>query len=329
MSKFIQAVQRLMSKISHLFIFAILSAGTATHAQPTHVVMQLDWIYNAQFAGIYQAVEQGYFAERNLEVRIIPVDPKQQTVPAVLAQSIAFGSAESNVLLRAHASGAPIKVLATMFQSSPLGWMFLGNSGITSFSDLAGKRIGIHPDGEKVIALASKRNGFELDDFILPHVGYDIDVVVSGEVDAMQAYSIDEFVKLQLATDYTSGMIMAKDIGYSAYSQVIFTTEEVVEKHPAVVRDFLKAVQLGWSYALEHKEETVDLILEKYNPSLDRSYQIASMKKIDELVRPNGQQPLAAIEKSVFEKSLNQYLESGMVEQSTNLEDLLELQFNP
>lgn len=329
MIKYKQFAKSVLAKFNQIQCLGLLLPSTLFGAQPQAVVMQLDWIYNAQFAGIYQALEQGYFSEKHLDVTIREVDRQQKTVQAVLGEPLAFGCAESNVLLKAHAGGAPIKALATMFQGSPLGWMVVSKLKIQTFADLAGKRVGIHPDGEKVIALMAKTAGIDPADFLLPHVGYDIDVLLSGEVDAMQAYSIDEFVKLQLATGGTGGIFMAKDLGYSAYSQVIFTTAEVVERHPILVRDFLEAVQRGWVYALDHKEETVKLILEKYNPALDRDYQLSSLAKIEELVRPEGKVPLAPIQPDVFRKSLTEYLESGILEKGTNLEDLLALEFNP
>lgn len=299
-------------------------------AGPVKITMQLDWIFNAQFAGLYQAEHQGYFEEAGLAVTLIPVDPEQKTVPAVLdAGELAFGSAESNVLLNAHANGAPIRIVATMFQDSPIGWMFLESSGIKEFRDLAGKRIGIHPDGEKVLGLAARHAGFAPEDFVLPHVGYDINILIDGEVDAMQCYAIDEFVKLELATEGAGEVFMARDFGYSAYSQVVFTTAETVEKHPEEVRKFLRALQQGWTYALDHKEETVALILERYNPELDSAYQLASLEQIEELVRKNGQSPLYPIDPGVLQKSMIAYKESGLIEKETDLEELLDPRFNP
>jgi ABC-type nitrate/sulfonate/bicarbonate transport system substrate-binding protein len=320
-----------MTKLRQIALaIGFLFSGFGLAADPVKVTMQLDWIFNAQFAGLYQAEHQGYFEEAGLEVTLVPVDPEQKTVPSVLAAGgLAFGSAESNVLLNAHAEGAPIRIVATMFQDSPIGWMYLESSGIETFSDLAGKRIGIHPDGEKVLGLAARHAGFETADFVLPHVGYDISILINGEVDAMQCYAIDEFVKLELATDGNGGVFMARDYGYSAYSQVVFTTAGTVENHPEVVRKFLMAMRKGWSYALDHKEETVTLILEKYNSTLDRDYQLASLRMIDELVRKDGQPPLAPIDPDVFRKSMQAYRESGLIDQPTDLGELLDPRFNP
>lgn len=329
MNRIIQTLRPRLAKFIQQAGAALLGAGILPAADLTPVTMQLDWIFNAQFAGVYQADEQGYFEEAGLAVEILPVDPEMKTVKRVLAGAIAFGSAESNVLLKAHAGGAPVRVLATMFQDSPLGWMYLKGRDIETFADLAGKKIGIHPDGEKVLSLASARAGLELGDFLLPHVGHDIGVLVSGEIDAMQCYAIDEFVKLQLVTGGKGGLFMAKDLGYKAYSQVIFTTARTVETHPEVVRSFLRAVQRGWSYALDHKEETVDLILRKYNPDLDRAYQLASLVQIEELVRPGGAIPLAPVRRDVFAASMQLYREAGMLSSGTDLGNLLELRFTP
>ncbi|MFO7725801.1 MAG: ABC transporter substrate-binding protein [Oceanipulchritudo sp.] len=329
MNRIIQILGPRLTKLIQQAGAVLAGTGILPAADLTPVTMQLDWIFNAQFAGIYQAAEQGYFREAGLEVEILPVDPEMKTVESVLGGAVAFGSAESNVLLKAHAGGAPVRVLATMFQDSPLGWMYLKHRDIESFADLAGRKIGIHPDGEKVLALASARAGLEPGDFILPHVGHDIGVLLRGEIDAMQCYAIDEFVKLQLATGGKGGLFMAKDLGYKAYSQVIFTTARTVETHPGVVRSFLRAVQRGWTYALDHKEETVDLILREYNPDLNRDHQLASLGKIEELVRPGGAAPLAPVRRDVFAASMRMYRETGILSSGTDLGDLLELRFTP
>ncbi|MFW6354886.1 MAG: ABC transporter substrate-binding protein [Verrucomicrobiota bacterium] len=293
------------------------------------LVMQLDWIHNAQFAGLYQAVAQGYYAAAGLEVEIRPSDKAQSTVAAVVEAPLAFGSAESNVLLAAHAGGAPVKALATMFQGSPMGWMYLPQSGIEEIGDLAGKRIGIHPDGEKVIALVASRQGFSTEASKLPHVGYSIDPLVKGEIDAMQAYSIDEYVTLRLAKGDEARILLARDHGYEAYSQVIFTTAETVEAEPALVRAFLAATREGWIYALAHPSETVDLILAEYNPSLDRAQQIASLSEIAKLVLPPGSHVLAPMDPTVWSSSQEDFLRFGLVPARTDIEELLDLRFNP
>lgn len=296
----------------------------------TPVIMQLDWIFNAQFAGLYQAEHRGYFRDAGLAVEIRPTRPNQPTVMDVMTTpGIVFGCAESNVLLQGRANGAAIVALATMFQASPIGWMYLLSSGIETLEDLAGRRIAIHTDGEKILAAMTRSRGISLEDYTLPQVGHNPAPLLAGEVDAMQCYVIDEFVKLQLETGGKGGVILAKDYGYVAYSQTIFTREEIIRDHPDLVRAFLKAVQKGWTYALDHPEETVDLILAHYNPSLDREYQLGSLAQIEALVRPGSQAPLAPLRLEVFKQSEALYLEQGLLPQGTNPETWVLTEFNP
>lgn len=302
--------------------------GRAT-PEPLPVVMQLDWIHNAQFAGLYQAEAQGYFADAGLAVEIRPVVRGQKTVEAVLAEEFAIGSAESNVLLKAHSEGHPIRALATMFQGSPMGWMYLERSGFADFADLQGKIVGIHPDGERVLAVMAAHQGFPADALQTQKVGWELEPLLNGEVDAMQAYYIDEYVELQLATEGACGMFLAKDHGYYAYSQVFFTTAPMLAEHSESVEAFLAAAKAGWEYAFAHPEETVDLVIGTYNPELDRAYQLASLAAIEELMRPGGAPVMAPMEPGVWRKAQALYLEHGIIPEPTDLDELLVLEHNP
>jgi ABC-type nitrate/sulfonate/bicarbonate transport system substrate-binding protein len=298
-------------------------AALPAHAQ-TRVVLQLDWIFNAQFAGVYQAIEQGYFAGEGLVVEVRRAEPGLATVPLVMAQDgIVFGSAESNVVMGGFADGHPLRIAGTMFQGSPIGWMFLRSSGITSIADFAGKRIGIHSDGDRVLKVMTRAHNVTVDDFELPKIGHNPQALLDGEVDAMQCYVIDEFVKLRMQAGDQAAVILARDHDYSAYSQVVFTTAYVTENHPDVVAGFIRALRRGWAYALQHPEATVDLILSRYNPQLDRSYQLGSLAEIDGLVRPDGTTIMQPPELEVLQRSLAMYASMGVLPADLDLAPLM------
>ncbi len=306
------------------FLAFLVLAGAAPPlpAAPTPLVMQLDWIANVQFAGLFQAEARGLYRDAGLDVRILESDPQQKTVDAVLAGPLIVGSAESNVLLRARADGRPVVALATMFQGSPIGWMYLKRSGIRRIEDLAGRRIGIHPDGEYVIEAVFAERGLERGHFNLPHVGYDIAILLRGEVDAMQGYEIDEFVKLRMAVGDEAGMFAARDFGYAAYSQVFFTSEGRLASDGAAIRAFLDASRRGWEHALAHPGETVDLVLAR-RPDLDREYQLRSLEAIAGLVRSPDGAVMAPMRREVWETSLRNFLAQGLLERPVDLDGLL------
>lgn len=304
--------------------------AAAAEASPTPVVMRFDWIFNAQFAGFYQAIERGYYADAGLSVSLRGGVTTPDTVAATLAEdAICFGSVESNVLLADVAEGAPARALGTMFQASPMGWMYLKGNAVKTFTDLADARVGIHSDGRRVLKLLLNRAGAEVSGLETFKASHDPGLLLAGEADALQCYYIDEFVKLEQEVGDRAGIFLAKDHGYNAYSQVMFTHASTVRENPEVVRAFLKATKAGWRYAFEHPGETVDLILAKYNPELDRTYQLRSLAKIEELMVPAPGALFRPIDPEVLEKGQTRLFEQGLIERKVDLGELLAQQFLP
>lgn len=296
----------------------------------TPVVMQFDWIFNAQFAGFYQAIEQGFFEDAGLAVELRGQATTPDTVGMTLSEpEISFGSAESNVLLADAAAGADLKIIGVMFQDSPMGWMFVDDGSIREFTDLASKRVGVHADGSRVIRLLLEEAGADTTNLDTYDCGYAPSIVIDGEADAMQCYYIDEYVKLEQMIGERAGIFLAKDHGYRAYSQVMFTDVETVETHPEVVAGFLRAVKRGWEFAFEHPEDTVELIISQYSSELDREHQLKSLEKIKELMIPQPGALLRVADPKVFEEGLSRMRDRGLIQESIDAADLLAQEFLP
>ena len=325
-----------ITKLTILYVFLIAGLIVPAHSLKAEknlipVVLQLDWAPNAQFAGIYQAVKQGFYVDAGMEVEIRPLPEGQSSVEIVLHETAdyVFGVIESTVLLQAGVSESGIKAIATMFQDSPLGWMSLTSAGIQSPADFKGKKIGVHSDGMGALDLVLEQAGLSRDQIQMVEVGWDPIVLVDGKVDLMQGYYIDEFVRLQLLTGGKSKIMLARDYGYQAYSQVIITTETMMAERHDLVEKFLQASREGWKYALDHVEETADLVIAKYSPHLDRGYQVASLQRIAELVSPDGQPPLAAMRADKWKASQKILLKAGILSEPANLDQLLDFSANP
>jgi ABC-type nitrate/sulfonate/bicarbonate transport system substrate-binding protein len=82
------------------------------------VVLQLKWTHAYQFVGYYAAKEMGYYQSAGLDVDIRALQPGQDVVTEVLSGKANYGSGTSGLLL-ARQDGAPVVVLAAIFQHSP------------------------------------------------------------------------------------------------------------------------------------------------------------------------------------------------------------------
>lgn len=243
---------------------AAFAAGTSSgHAVP--VRLQLKWRHQFQFAGFYAALEKGYYREAGFDVKIIPAAPGLDPVETVLKGGADFGVASSELVLR-YAKGDPVVVLASIFQHSPLALFVRRDTGIRSVRDLAGHKVALAPWETEIFAYL-QREGVPIDRLQLVQHDYSIDTLVQGRVDALAGYETDESYYLQqMSGQYRQFTPRASGVDF--YGDTLFTTREIVTRHPDRAEAFRAASLRGWEYALAHQEEISELIHAKYAPDL-------------------------------------------------------------
>lgn len=127
-----------------LLIFLTLLQAQFAGAD-NHLVLQLKWKPQFQFAGYYVAQELGYYTEAGLAVEIRPGGPGRNSLTEVLEGRADFGVSSSN-LVAERIKGAPVKALAAIFQSSPARFITLKSSGIERAEQLRNKRVMLLPN---------------------------------------------------------------------------------------------------------------------------------------------------------------------------------------
>jgi ABC-type nitrate/sulfonate/bicarbonate transport system substrate-binding protein len=135
---------------------------------------QLDWRFNAQFAGIFMADHSGGLADAGVNLEVRQWDNGINAIEEVAQGRADFACAEQNLIIVAQATGAPVKAVATMFQFSPYGLMappadqhFLE---LNSLEALLGYEVGVHVDGLKVMDLVKGVNN--VTDILVTEIPY-------------------------------------------------------------------------------------------------------------------------------------------------------------
>ncbi len=96
-------------------------------------------------------------------------------------------------------------------------------------------------------------------------------------------------------------VILPDDYGVHTYDDVIFTSEELIRRNPALVERWLRATLAGWRYAVEHPEEAVEITL-KVDPTLKRDKQMAMLLASIPLIH-TGQWPIGWMTREVWEEA--------------------------
>lgn len=244
---------------------AVSAAQQATAAETLR--LQLKWTHQFQFAGIYAALAQGYYRDAGIDLHILEGGPEIDPVGVVTGGRAEFGIGNSSLVIE-RTAGAPIMVVAPIFQHSPFVILTRTGVGLDVPRDLAGRRLALESHSAEVEAYLTK-SGVPLDSItVVPHTGDAVGLFAAG-VDAMSAYTTTEPFDL-LVAGVPFQMWSPREIGIDFYGDTLFVDARFAAAHPETVRAVREATLRGWEYALRHTGEIIELIQRDYAPRLSR-----------------------------------------------------------
>lgn len=236
---------------------------SSLHANDT-IKLQLKWFHSFQFAGYYMAKERGYYSDVNLDVEIIERDPSKNNIEQVLDGEAHYGVADSAILLY-RAQGKPLRVIASIFQHSPIVYLSKRSSGIVSPYEMRGKKISYQKNLNDSILLAMLQSAnIHEDEYTHIPLDFSAQNFIDDEVDVISVYLSDQpyFFK-QKGIEFN--IINPLNYGFDFYGDNLFTTDYEINHHPDRVKRFREASLKGWKYALNHIDETIAVIKNKYH----------------------------------------------------------------
>ena len=248
--------------------------------------LQLRWHHQFQFAGYYAALEKGYYKKAGLDVVIHKGTPEKIPVKEVLQGRAQYGVANSELLLE-RLRGAPLVALASIYQHSPSVLLARKGTDIRSPDDLIGKKVMMldHSVDADFIAMFSNENVDIKGIQIIPS-SFEIQDLIDGKVDVFNAYLSNEpyFLKQQ-GVEFT--VLNPRNYGVDFYSDILFATEDELKDHPERVKAFRQASLEGWYYAMNHPQEIIDLLLNKYKVAKSRDHLEFEAETIRSLIIPD------------------------------------------
>ena len=120
---------------------------------------------------------------------------------------------------------------------------------------------------------------------ILPS-SFNFEDLVEDKVDAFNSYLTNEpFLLKQRNIEYT--VINPRNYQIDFYSDVLFTTEAEVQQNPLRVEAMRRATLKGWRYAIDHPDEIISLLLDKYHVKKSREHLKFEADAMQALILPD------------------------------------------
>lgn len=294
------------------------SGGGTTSApgQPQKVTLQLQWFTQGQFAGYFAAIDQGYYAEKGLDVTIKEggVDIVPQTV---LAQGQAdYAIAWVPKALASREQGAGITDVAQVFQRSGTRQVSFADKGITSAAQFAGKKIGNWGFGNEFELFAGMtKAGLTPADVTLVQQQFDMQALLSGDIDAAQAMSYNEYAQVLEATNPATGQLYQP----SDFNVVDWNTDGTAMLQDAIWANteklsdsayqdqtvrFVAASLKGWAYCRDNVESCRDIVV-KAGSKLGASHQLWQVNEVNKLIWPSPDAGAGTIDPALWAQTVS------------------------
>jgi len=246
------------------------------------VSVQLDWKYQFEFAGFIAAKEKGFYEEVNLDVELREYHPNIDTVNDVLNGISTYGIYHSSIFIE-DKKIKPIVILATYLQKSPL--IFIAQKGITQPTQMIHKTIMGTKNELKYSALGLMLEYYHINKTnatIVEHT-FDLNDFIQKRVDVMSAFRSNQLFELkQQNIEYE--IIEPFDFGFNMSAGNLFTSKEEAINHTKRTQAFIQASNKGWKYAIEHSEEIIDILIEKYGVKKSKASLLFEANEVKKLM---------------------------------------------
>ena len=308
-----------------LIVLFLISACSGSGSQELDEVdVQLKWVHQAQFAGFYMAQEQGFFAEKNLDVSLQAGGPEVDVLEKIISGEVDFAVYSPEDLLVARSQGKPLVAVAVLYRRNPMAFVSLQESGIKKPKDLVGNSVAVAPDGRVQFNALLKKMDLDAAQMDLVEYDYDYEGFKAGKVDVTEAYATGGMIRLQ-NQGYDLNVIWPDDYGIHFYGDALITTEGYLDEKPGVVTRFLQATLRGWQEAMGNAGVAVEATL-RYASDADSTVQMQMLEASVPLVHTGENYP-GWMKEDIWRGMYETLLEEGMLDDPFTVEKAYTMQF--
>jgi NitT/TauT family transport system substrate-binding protein len=287
-----------------LAVWGATAAAAPKRQKLTNVTLQLKWVTQAQFAGYYAAVAQGYYKDAGLNVKIKIGGPSITPETVVVGKQADFGLDWLPNLFATDEKGGNLVSIAQVFPRSGMTELTWKSSGINTIAKMRGKKVGVWCCGNQPELFAAlAKNGINpanSKDVTIVNQPFDMNLFLKHQVDAAAAMTYNELAqvletknpatgKLYTLNDLNVFKMASPSVGTGMLEDDVFVRSDWL-KDPANQKTavaFLKASFQGWIYCRDHQAACVSIVL-KNGSLLGRGHQTWQMNEINKLIWPNA-----------------------------------------
>jgi NitT/TauT family transport system substrate-binding protein len=241
-----------------------------------------NWVAEAEHGGFYQAVADGTYKKYGLDVTIVPGGPNTNNRTLLIAGKLDFFmTANTLQSFDAVANNVPVTAVAAIFQKDPQVFLTHPEVKIARIEDLKPLTLFISKEGVASYFQWLKSE-YKFDERKVRPYTFNSQPFLANKQSAMQGYVTSEPYAVEKAAGIKPNVTLLADYGFNAYSTLIETRLEIIDKKPDLVQRFVDASMIGWYNYLYGDNKAANADIKKLNPEMTDellAYSVAKMKE--------------------------------------------------
>jgi NitT/TauT family transport system substrate-binding protein len=227
-----------------------------------------DWRAEAEHGGFYEALAEGEYAKRGLDVKIIQGGPGVNVPQLLAAGSVDMGvGSNAFIVLNLVQEGVPVRAVAAEFQKDPQVLLAHPDTGVNSLADLKGHPI-LLGDASVTGFWVWLKAKYEFKDDQVRKYTFNNGPFIADKRAAQQGYVTSEPYTIEKQAGFKPTVFLLADNGYPGYATMLLAPDALIAKNPAAVKAFVEATAKGWSDYLNGDPKPADALIRKDNPEM-------------------------------------------------------------
>ena len=310
-------------------LLGMCAAGAAL-AQPLDAVrFGTNWVAEAEHGGFYQALADGTYKKFGLDVTIVPGGPNvNNRILLPVSKIDFFMSANSLQSFDAVEHNIPTVAVAASFQKDPQ--VFIAHPDVSKFEDLKTRTLFVSKEGMATYFQWLKSDYGFSESKVKPYTS-NAQPFLADKNSAMQGYVTSEPFVIEQQAHFKPRVFLLADYGFNAYSTLIETRRELVEKKPDLVQRFVDASAMGWYHYIYGDSRPGNELIKKQNPEMTDAMLANSIAKMKEYgIVDSGESVklgIGAMTDAQWKSFFDKMVHAGVVKPSLDYKRAYTLQF--
>lgn len=223
------------------------------------VTLVLNWVPSGDHAPLYYAIQQGWYREAGVDVKL-EIARGSGASSARVGAGAEMGIADLGSAMVARGAGADLVAVMNIFANSPQGFYWLKSSGINSGRDFVGRKLGNPPgDAARVMWPAiAKRIGIDPNGVTWVNINPAAKpaALLSKQVDVTTFfYNYHYIMQREIGADL--GFASWRSLGLNLYGNSLIANSKFLKEKPDAVRAVTRVSQRAYLHCVQTPEPCI------------------------------------------------------------------------